>query len=75
MTSGVVVALTLPKHGLYPLATPTRPLTRGDRPIILSYAKAAEQETEAILLKLIGRLRDEKMHVLYDASCKMIKVF
>ena len=69
MTSGAVVALTLPKHGLYPLATPTRPMTRGDRSIGLLCVKAAEQETGTVLLKLIGRLKDDEMRALYDASC------
>ena len=75
ITGGALVALTLPKHGLYPLVAPTRPLIRGDRPIDSPCAKATEQETGTVLLRLIGRLRDEKMHALYDVSCKMIKVF
>ena len=64
------MALTLSKHGLYPLVAPTQPLTRGDKLTNLPCAKAIEKETGTVLLRLIGGLRDEKMHALYDDSCK-----
>ena len=52
VTGGAFGASTLPKHGLYPLLTPMRPLTRGDRPTNLRQAKAMEQVTRTILLRL-----------------------
>ena len=67
---GALGVSTLPKYGLYPLLTPTRPLTWGDKPTNSPYAKATEQEIDTALLRLVGGLRDEKMHVLYDHLCK-----
>ena len=45
-------------------------MTSGNRSINSPCAKANEQDTGTVLLRLIGGLRDEKMHALYDASCK-----
>ena len=66
---GALVALTLPKHELYPLVALMRHLTRGDRLTNSSCAKATERETGTVHLRLWVDSDEKNACFLDDASC------